>query len=51
MQLKGIRDLVASDLVAVDAEIRKIINDAAEYAQHSPEPAPSEVWTDVLVGA
>ncbi len=38
-------------LKAVDAEIRKIIGDAAEYAQHSPEPDPSELWTDVLVGA
>jgi len=38
-------------LKAVDAEVRKIINDAAEYAQHSPEPDPSELWTDVLVGA
>ncbi len=38
-------------LKAVDAEIRKIVNDAAEFAQHSPEPDPSELWTDVLVGA
>jgi pyruvate dehydrogenase E1 component alpha subunit len=38
-------------LKAVDAEIRKIVNDAAEYAQHSPEPDPSELWTDVLVEA
>jgi pyruvate dehydrogenase E1 component alpha subunit len=38
-------------LKSLDAEIRKIINDAAEYAQHSPEPDPSELWTDVLVGA
>ncbi|MBS0219769.1 MAG: pyruvate dehydrogenase (acetyl-transferring) E1 component subunit alpha [Proteobacteria bacterium] len=38
-------------LKAVDAEIRKTIGDAAEYAQHSPEPDPSELWTDVLVGA
>jgi pyruvate dehydrogenase E1 component alpha subunit len=38
-------------LKAIDAGIRKTINDAAEYAQHSPEPDPSEVWTDVLVGA
>ena len=36
-------------LKAVDADVRKIINDAAEYAQHSPEPDPSELWTDVLV--
>jgi pyruvate dehydrogenase E1 component alpha subunit len=38
-------------LKAVDAEIRKIVNDAAEFAQHSPEPDSSELWTDVLVGA
>ena len=38
-------------LKAVDADIRKIVNDSAEFAQQSPEPAPSELWTDVLVGA
>jgi len=38
-----------ASLKAVDADVRKIINDAAEYAQHSPEPEPSELWTDVLV--
>jgi pyruvate dehydrogenase E1 component alpha subunit len=38
-------------LKAVDADIRKAVNDAAEYAQHSPEPDPSELWTDILVGA
>ena len=38
-------------LKAVDTEVRKTIGDAAEYAQHSPEPDPSELWTDVLVGA
>jgi pyruvate dehydrogenase E1 component alpha subunit len=38
-------------LKTVDAEIRKTVNDAAEYAQHSPEPDPSELWTDVLAEA
>ena len=38
-------------LKAVDADIRKIVNDSAEFAQHSPEPDPSELWTDILVGA
>ena len=38
-----------AELKAVDAEIRKIVTDAAEFAQHSPEPDPSELWTDVLV--
>jgi pyruvate dehydrogenase E1 component alpha subunit len=36
---------------AVDGDIRKVVNDAAEYAQHSPEPDPSELWTDVLAEA
>ena len=34
-------------LKAVDAEIRKTVNDSAEFAQHSPEPDPSELWTDI----
>src|SRR6185503_11282855 len=38
-------------LKAIDAEIRKTVNDAAEVAQHSPEPDPSELWTDVLAEA
>ncbi|MDP1750823.1 MAG: thiamine pyrophosphate-dependent enzyme, partial [Reyranella sp.] len=45
----GLTDETA--LKAVDAEIRKIVNDAAEFAQHSPEPDPSELWTDILIGA
>ena len=35
------------DLKAIDAEVREIVNDAAEFAQHDPEPDPSELWTDV----
>ncbi len=38
-------------LKEVDADIRKIVNDAVEFAQHSPEPDPSELWTDILVEA
>ena len=40
-----------AQLKVIDAEIRKIVNDAAEFAQHSPEPDPSELWTDVLAEA
>jgi len=39
-----------TQLKAIDVEIRKLVSDAAEFAQHSPEPDPSELWTDVLVG-
>jgi pyruvate dehydrogenase E1 component alpha subunit len=40
---------MASDdeLKAVDKEIKGIINEAAQFAQDSPEPAESELWTDV----
>ncbi|MFO1067255.1 MAG: pyruvate dehydrogenase (acetyl-transferring) E1 component subunit alpha [Geminicoccaceae bacterium] len=36
---------------AIDKEIRDIVNEAARFAQDSPEPDPSELWTDVLVDA
>ena len=39
------------DLKTIDREIRSIVNDAAEFAQQSPEPDPAELWTDVLVEA
>jgi pyruvate dehydrogenase E1 component alpha subunit len=42
--------LVAEDeLKAIDADIRKIVTEAAEFAQNDPEPDPKELWTDVLV--
>jgi pyruvate dehydrogenase E1 component alpha subunit len=34
---------------AIDDEVKKIVQDAADFAQASPEPDPSEVWTDVLL--
>ena len=36
-------------LKAVEKEVRDVVNDAAEFAQQSPEPDPTELWTDVLV--
>ena len=38
-----------AQLKAMDAEVRRIVADAAEYATTSPEPDPKELWTDVLV--
>ncbi|WP_419731275.1 pyruvate dehydrogenase (acetyl-transferring) E1 component subunit alpha [Lichenicola sp.] len=38
-------------LKATDDEIKKIVAEAADFAQSSPEPDPSELWTDVLVEA
>src|SRR5689334_20669828 len=36
------------DLKKIDAEIRKIVNEAAEFATHDQEPDPSDLWTDVV---
>ena len=38
-------------LKEIDREIKVIVTEAAEFAQQSPEPDPSELWTDVLIGA
>jgi len=35
-------------LKGVDAEVRKIVNEASEFATHDAEPDPSELWTDVV---
>ncbi len=37
------------DFKAVDKEVKNTVNDAAEFAQQSPEPDPAELWTDILV--
>ena len=34
---------------ALDAEVKSIIADAAEYARTAPEPEPAELYTDVYV--
>jgi len=36
---------------AIDAEVKKIVADAAEFACTSPEPDPSELYTDVYLEA
>ncbi|MCX5614043.1 MULTISPECIES: pyruvate dehydrogenase (acetyl-transferring) E1 component subunit alpha [Bombella] len=34
----------------VDHDVKAVVKDAAEFAETSPEPDASELWTDVLVG-
>jgi pyruvate dehydrogenase E1 component alpha subunit len=34
-------------LKAIDAEVKRIVADAADFARTSPEPEPSELYTDV----
>jgi pyruvate dehydrogenase E1 component alpha subunit len=41
---------VAEDeLKAIDAKARDVVNDAAEFATHDPEPDVSELYTDILL--
>jgi pyruvate dehydrogenase E1 component subunit alpha len=35
------------DLKKIDAQVRDIVNEAAEFATNDPEPDPAELWTDV----
>jgi pyruvate dehydrogenase E1 component subunit alpha len=35
------------ELKEIDRAVRAEINESAEFAQSDPEPAPSELWTDV----
>ena len=37
------------ELKAIDKDIRKVVSEAADFAENSPEPEPSELYTDVLV--
>jgi pyruvate dehydrogenase E1 component alpha subunit len=44
--------LVSEDeMKTIDAQVRSVVNGAAEFAQNDPEPDESEVWTDVLLPA
>jgi pyruvate dehydrogenase E1 component alpha subunit len=46
---EGVSDDAA--LKKIDKEVKDIISDAAEFAQDSPEPDLSELYTDVLAQA
>jgi pyruvate dehydrogenase E1 component alpha subunit len=49
MEKKGWADEAA--LKTIDAEVKRIVADAAEFARTSPEPDPSELYTDVYTEA
>ena len=38
-------------LKGIDAEVKKTVMEAAEYARSSPEPDPRELYTDVYLEA
>jgi len=37
------------ELKQVDAAVRRIVSEAADFATNDPEPDPSELWTDVVL--
>jgi pyruvate dehydrogenase E1 component alpha subunit len=43
--------MTEADLKKLDDSVKARVQEAAEFAQTSPEPDPSEVWTDILVEA
>ena len=52
--IEHVRDLLLTgkhateeDLKAIDKEIKDIVNESAEFAKESPEPALEELWTDI----
>jgi pyruvate dehydrogenase E1 component alpha subunit len=36
-----------AEIKDIDKEVRRVVNEAAEFAQQDLEPDPSELWTDV----
>lgn len=43
--------IAEEDIKAIDGEVKKIVNESAQFAQDSPLPDESDLWTDVLVEA
>ena len=46
MLLEG-KHATEDDLKAIDKETKDVVNESAEFAKESPEPALEELWTDI----
>ena len=46
LDAEGVKE---DELKAIEAEIRKVVNESADFAESTPEPDPKELYTDVLV--
>lgn len=46
LQQAGIQE---DEIKSIDKEIKAVVNDAAQFAQESPEPDVAELWTDVYI--
>ncbi len=47
LRSKGMAD--DASMKAIDAEVRRVVADAAEFARTAPEPDPGELYTDVYL--
>jgi pyruvate dehydrogenase E1 component alpha subunit len=47
--LAGFGEKAEEALKQLDNEIKARVQEAADFAQSSPEPEPAELWTDILV--
>jgi pyruvate dehydrogenase E1 component alpha subunit len=41
--------MTEDEIKQIETEMRAVAQDAADYAQHAPEPDGAELWTDVLL--
>jgi pyruvate dehydrogenase E1 component alpha subunit len=41
--------MAEAEFKKIDDEVKAIIQDAADFAQSSPEPDPSALWTDIML--
>jgi pyruvate dehydrogenase E1 component alpha subunit len=48
-KLLAAADVAEDALKAIEDEVKKIAQDAADFAQTAPEPDAAELWTDILV--
>jgi pyruvate dehydrogenase E1 component alpha subunit len=47
-RLVGEHGVPEDELKKIDAEVREVVNDAADFATNDREPDPAELWTDIL---
>jgi pyruvate dehydrogenase E1 component alpha subunit len=45
------QDVSEAELKKIDDEVKALVQEAADFAQKSPEPDEAELWTDVLLEA
>jgi pyruvate dehydrogenase E1 component alpha subunit len=50
-EVLGKQDVTEDELKSIDADVKAVVLRATEFAQTSPEPDPSELFTDILLPA